>query len=438
MPRRRAGPDPRTPPTRSLRGAAAAPPHPSAKSPSPPAASRDSLVARHVAALPPSGIREFFELVRAAASGPDERGRHLISLAIGEPDFDAPWHVRESAIWSLEQGRTGYSPNLGLLPLRTAVADHVAAETGARYDPADEVLVTVGVSQGLDLALRALVEPGDEVLLHEPCYVSYAPSVALVHGRPVAVPTTARHNFALDPDAVARACTPHTRVLLLNFPCNPTGAVLDAPTAAALARLARRLDLAVVADEIYAELTYDEPPRSILAEDGMRERTVLLRGFSKTFAMTGFRVGYACAPRPLLDALNRIHQYAMLCAPAPAQEAALEALRHGRAARLAMRDQYRLRRNFVVRSFDELGLPCGRPAGAFYAFPSIASTGLSSREFAARLLREQRVAVVPGNAFGPSGEGHVRCAYAASLPLLEQAVDRIRAFLAGLHRSRRR
>lgn len=397
-----------------------------------------SLVARHVAALPRSGIREFFELVRAAGSGPDEHGRRLISLAIGEPDFDAPWHVRESAIWSLEQGRTGYSPNLGLLPLRAAIADHVAAETGVRYDPADEVLVTVGVSQGLDLALRALVEPGDEVLFHEPCYVSYAPSVALVHGRPVAVRTSANNGFALDPDAVARACTPRTRVLLLNFPCNPTGAVLDAPTAAALARLARQRDLAVIADEIYAELTYDDAARSILAQDGMRERTILLRGFSKTFAMTGFRVGYACAPRNILEALNRIHQYAMLCAPAPAQEAALEALRHGRTGRLAMRDQYRLRRNFVVRSLAELGIPCGRPAGAFYAFPSIASTGLSSREFATRLLREQRLAVVPGDAFGPSGEGFVRCAYAAGLPVLEEAMTRIRTLLADLRSSRRR
>jgi len=412
---------------------------PSPRPPANPAAPpRDSLVARHVAALPPSGIREFFELVRAAGSGPDEHGRRLISLAIGEPDFDAPWHVRESAIWSLERGRTGYSPNLGLPALRAAIADHVAEETGVRYDPAGEVLVTVGVSQGLDLALRSLVEPGDEVLLHEPCYVSYAPSVLLAHGRPVAVRTSPTRGFALDPDDVARACSPRTRVLLLNFPCNPTGAVLDDRTADALARLACERNLAVVADEIYAELAYDGPARSILSRPGLRERTVLLRGFSKSFAMTGFRVGYACAPRPLIDALNRIHQYTMLCAPAPAQEAALEALRHGRAGRLAMRDQYRLRRNFLARSLAELGLPCVRPAGAFYAFPSIAGTGLSSREFAARFLREQRVAVVPGDAFGPSGEGHVRCAFAVSLPLLEEAMDRLRLFLTGLRRSRRR
>lgn len=397
---------------------------------------RPSHVAAHVAALPRSGIREFFELVRSAGSGPDEQGRRLISLAIGEPDFDAPWHVREASIWSLEQGRTGYTPNLGLLPLRAAIADHVETETGVRYDPETEVLVTVGVSQGLDLALRALVEPGDEVLYHEPCYVSYAPSVMLVHGVPVAVPTSAAAGFALDPDAVRRAVTPRSRVLLLNFPCNPTGATLDEDAARELARVADEHDLAVVSDEIYSELTYDEPARSIVSLPGMRERTILLRGFSKSFAMTGFRVGYACAPRPLLDALNKIHQYTMLCAPAVAQEAALDALRHGRSARLAMRDQFRLRRNFLVRSLCELGLSCHKPDGAFYVFPSIAATGLTSREFALRLLREQRVAVVPGPAFGPSGEGFVRCAYAASLPQLEEAAGRIGELLHGLGRGR--
>jgi aminotransferase len=253
--------------------------------------------------------------------------------------------------------------------------------------------------------------------------------VQLAHGVPVAVPASARDGFALDPDAVARAVTPRTRVLLLNVPGNPTGTVLAPDAARALARLAARHDLAVVADEIYAELVFDEPLCCLAALEGMRGRTVVLRGFSKTFAMTGFRVGYACAPAPLLDAMNRIHQYAMLCAPAPAQEAALEALRHGRAARLAMREQYRLRRNFLVRSLRELGLPCHMPAGAFYAFPDISRRGLSSREFAARLLAEQRVAVVPGSAFGRSGEGHVRCAFAAGLPQLEEAVARLREFL---------
>ncbi len=401
-------------------------------------AERPDHVAAHVAALPRSGIREFFELVRSAGSGPDERGRRLLSLAIGEPDFDAPWHVREAAIWSLEQGRTGYTANLGLLPLRAAIADHVELETGVRYDPEGEILVTVGVSQGLDLALRALIEPGDEVLYHEPCYVSYAPSVALAHGVPVAVPTALSSGFALDPDAVRRVVTPRTRVLLLNFPCNPTGATLGEDAARGLARIAEERDLAVVADEIYAELTYDEPARSILSVPGMRERTILLRGFSKAFAMTGFRVGYACAPRGLLDALNKIHQYAMLCAPATAQEAALDALRHGRAARLAMREQFRLRRNYLVRSLCELGLSCHRPDGAFYVFPDIGSTGLSSREFAVRLLGEQRVAVVPGPAFGPSGEGFVRCAYAAGLPQLEEAVGRIGELVRSLGRPRGR
>jgi aminotransferase len=399
---------------------------------------RPDRVASHVTALPRSGIREFFDLVRLAGSGPDARGRRLISLAIGEPDFDTPWHVREAAIWSLEKGRTGYTPSLGLLPLRTAIAGHVAIETGVRYDPEREILVTVGVSQGLDLALRAVVEPGDEVLHQDPCYISYAPTVLLLHGVPVAVPTGVRDRFALDPEAVERRITPRARALLLNFPANPTGATLGESVGRELARLVERRDLTVVADEIYAELTYDKPCRSFVSYPGMRERTILLRGFSKPFAMTGFRIGYACGPEPLIDAMNKIHQYAMLCAPALAQEAALEALRHGRQARLSMREQFRLRRNFLVRSLCQLGLDCRRPDGAFYAFPDVTSTGLSSRAFALRLLEEQRVAVVPGSAFGPAGEGFVRCAYAAGLPALEQAVARLREFLAGLRRDRSR
>jgi aminotransferase len=394
--------------------------------------SRPGRVAAHVAALPRSGIREFFDLVRAAGSGPDEHGRRLISLAIGEPDFDTPWHVREAAIWALEKGRTGYTPNLGLLPLRAALSEHVETETGVRYDPEGEILVTVGVSEALDLALRAVIEPGDEVLYHEPCYVSYAPSIVLAHGVPIAVATSAKDGFALDPEAVERAITPRTRTLLLNFPSNPTGTTLRDEVGLALARICQKHDLTVLADEIYGELTYDEPARSFVSFPGMRERTILLRGFSKAFAMTGFRVGYACAPPSLLDAMNKIHQYSMLCASSIAQEAALEALRHGRAPRLSMRDEFRLRRNYLVRSLCELGLSCHRPDGAFYAFPSVSSTGLSSRDFAVRLLREQRVAVVPGPAFGPSGDGHVRCAYAAGLPQLEEAVHRIGELLKGL------
>ncbi|MBI5499621.1 MAG: aminotransferase class I/II-fold pyridoxal phosphate-dependent enzyme [Deltaproteobacteria bacterium] len=388
-------------------------------------------------ALPASGIREFFDLVRLAGSGPDARGRRLISLAIGEPDFDTPWHVREAAIWALEKGRTGYTPSLGLLPLRAAIADHVETETGVRYDPEREVLVTVGVSEGLDLALRAVVEPGDEVLHQDPCYVSYAPSILLLHGVPVAVPAAARDGFAFDPGGVERAITPRTRALLLNFPANPTGSTLGEDVGRELARSAERHDLTVIADEIYAELTYDEPARSFVSFPGMRERTILLRGFSKPFAMTGFRIGYACGPASLIDAMNKIHQYAMLCAPAIAQEAALEALRHGRQARLSMREQFRLRRNYLVRSLCDLGLGCHRPDGAFYAFPDITSTGLPSRTFALRLLQEQRVAVVPGGAFGAAGEGFVRCAYAAGLPQLEEAIARMREFLAAVKSTRR-
>jgi len=391
-----------------------------------------SHVARHVADLPRSGIREFFELVRSAGTGPDESGRRLISLAIGERDFDVPWHVREAAIWAIEKSRTGYTSNLGSLALREAISDHVFAETRVRYDPETEILVSVGVSEGLDLALRAVTEPGDEVLFHEPAYVSYAPSIALAHGTPVAVPTSAAAGFALDAAEVERRVTPRSRALLLNFPNNPTGAVLPRERAVAIARVAAERDLVVIADEIYAELTYDAPMVSFASIEGMRERTILLRGMSKAFAMTGFRVGYACAPAPLVDAMMKIHQYSMLCAPAVSQEAAVEALRHGRPAMESMREQYRLRRNFLIRGLNDLGLACHRPDGAFYAFPSVSSTGLSSREFAVRLLREQRVAVVPGTAFGPCGEGYVRCAYSVGLRAIEEAVERIAIFVKSL------
>lgn len=389
-------------------------------------------VARHVAGLPPSGIREFFELVRAAGTGPDEAGRRLISLAIGEPDFDAPWHVREAAIWAIENGRTGYTPNLGLQRLREAIADHVLRETGVAYDPEREILVTVGVSQGLDLALRSLVEPGDEVLFLEPAYVSYGPSVLLAFGVPAPVETCGTGGFRVDAAAVEARVTDRSRVLLLNFPGNPTGTALGRGEGQALARIAETHDLIVISDEIYAELTYEGAPVSFVSIGAMRDRTILLRGLSKAFAMTGFRIGYACGPASLIEGMARIHQYAMLCAPSPSQEAAVDALRNGRVAMEAMREQFRLRRNYLVRSLNELGLPCHMPQGAFYAFPSIAPTGLTSREFATRLLVEQRVAVVPGSAFGRAGERYVRCAYAASLAALEEAVDRIAAFLSRL------
>jgi len=379
------------------------------------------FVADHVRDIPRSGIRDFFEIVQSMKS--------VISLGIGEPDFVTPWHIREAAIYALERGKTGYTSNLGLLRLREEIAKYVSSDYRLSYDPATEVLISVGVSEALDLALRAVVNPGDEVLYHEPCYVSYSPSIALAHGKAVAIGTTEEHEFKLRPEALRAALTPKSKVLLLNFPCNPTGGVMTATELEEIAAICREHNLLVITDEIYSELSYNLGHTSIASLPGMRERTIFLHGFSKAFAMTGFRIGYACAPAPLIDAMMRIHQYGILCAPIVSQEAALEALRHGRGDMLEMREQYRLRRNFLVHSFREMGLPCFEPRGAFYLFPSIKTTGKSSHDFAFGLLKQEQVAVVPGTAFGPSGEGHVRCSYATSMEHLQIAVERIAEFV---------
>jgi aminotransferase len=383
--------------------------------------SSPGFVADHVKSIPRSGIRDFFEIVQSMAG--------VVSLGIGEPDFVTPWHIREAAIYALERGKTGYTSNLGLMTLRTAIADYVSTDYRLQYDPATEVLVTVGVSEGLDLALRAVLNPGDEVIYHEPCYVSYSPSIALAHGRAVAVGTREEDEFKLRPDALRAAITPRSKVLLLNFPTNPTGGVLTPAELEDIAALCREHNLLVITDEIYSELSYADPHTSIAALPGMRERTIFLHGFSKAFAMTGFRVGYACAPAHLIDAMMRIHQYGILCAPIVSQEAALEALRHGRNDMLEMREQYRLRRNFLVHAFRKMGLPCFEPRGAFYLFPGIKPSGKSSHDFAFGLLKEKQVAVVPGTAFGPSGEGYVRCSYATGMDQLQIAVERIAEFI---------
>jgi aminotransferase len=383
--------------------------------------SAPDFVADHVRSIPRSGIRDFFEVVQTMTG--------VISLGIGEPDFVTPWHIREAAIYALERGKTGYTSNLGMLSLREAVAEYVQANYGLEYRAEDEVLISVGVSEALDLALRAVLNPGDEVLYHEPCYVSYSPSIALAHGRAVAVPTREEDEFKLRPAALRAALTPHSKVLILNFPTNPTGAVLTAGELAEIAAICVERNLLVITDEIYSELSYTESHTSIASLPGMRERTIFLHGFSKAFAMTGFRIGYACAPAPLIDAMMRIHQYGILCAPIVSQAAALEALRHGRRDMLEMREQYRLRRNFLLHALRELGLPCFEPRGAFYLFVNIKPSGKSSQDFALGLLKEQKVAVVPGTAFGPSGEGYVRCSYATALDQLEVAVERMGKFL---------
>lgn len=382
-------------------------------------------IARQVTALPRSGIRDFFELVQ----GRDD----VISLGVGEPDFVTPWHIREAAIFALEKGHTRYTSNLGLPALRRAIAGYVGSFFGVGYEPLTEVLVTVGVSEAIDLALRALLEPGDEVVYHEPCYVSYAPTVALAHATAVPVRTRKRDGFALKPEELEAAITPRTRVLMLNFPTNPTGALTGEADLAAIAALCCRHDLMVLTDEIYSELRYDDRRHvSIASLPGMRERTVLLHGFSKAFAMTGFRLGYACAPQPLIEAMMKVHQYTMLCAATPNQMAAIEALENGAAAVATMRESYRARRDFMVRRLNEIGLDCHLPGGAFYVFPDVRKFGLTSRQFARRLLEEEAVAAVPGDAFGASGEGFLRCCYATAFEELKTAMDRIGAFVGRL------
>ena len=384
----------------------------------------EKFIAPHIAALPKSGIRRFFELVNTMDD--------VISLGVGEPDFTTPWAIRESGIYSLERGHTSYTSNLGMLPLRRAICDYVAENYHASYDPACECLVAVGVSEALDLAFRALLSPGDEVIYSEPCYVSYPAEILMAHGVPVPLTSRVENGFAVDPDELAKLITPRTKALLLNFPCNPTGAVMSREQLKKVAEIACKHDIVVLTDEIYSELSYDAEHISIASFPEMRDRTIFLHGLSKAFAMTGWRVGFACAPAPLIDAMMKIHQYAIMCAPTVAQEAALEALKNGKKQMLEMRESYRIRRDFFVAGLNEAGLDCLMPHGAFYAFPSVAKYGLSSEEFAEKLLEAEHVAVVPGTAFGPGGAGFVRCCYATSAAELREALKRIARFVKTL------
>lgn len=382
-------------------------------------------LAAHLQAIPRSGIRDFFELV----IGRDD----VISLGVGEPDFATPWTIREAAIYSLEKGETSYTSNLGLLTLRERIAGYVEEFFGTSYRPASEILVTVGVSEALDLALRALINPGDEVIYHEPCYVSYSPSIVMAHGVPVPVATTKEDGFSLRPAALEAAITPRTKVVMLNFPTNPTGAVASREDLEGIARLCLEHDLIVISDEIYSELRYDEEEHlSVAALPGMRERTILLHGFSKAFAMTGFRLGYACAPEALIEAMMKIHQYGILCAPITSQAAALEALAGGENLYAPMKSEYRRRRDYLVERLNGMGVDCHLPGGAFYIFPDIRKFGLSSKEFATGLLEAEKVAAVPGDAFGASGEGFLRCCYATGMDDLETAMDAMERYVGNL------
>ena len=381
----------------------------------------DTFIAANVRNIPRSGIRDFFDIVQGM--------KDVISLGVGEPDFVTPWHIREAAIFALEKGRTGYTSNLGLLKLREAIAISLEKHFNVTYNPKNQILIAVGVSEAMDIAFRAVINPGDEIIYHEPCYVSYAPGISLAHGVPVAVSCKAENGFAVTAEAIEKVITPKSKMLVLNFPTNPTGGTMMSAELQKIADVVLKHNLLVMTDEIYSELTFEGDHTSIASLPGMLERTIFLHGFSKAYAMTGFRIGYACGPAEIIEAMMKIHQYSILCASIISQEAALEAIQFGEPDTIEMRDQYRLRRNFIVDALNKMGLKCHLPRGSFYAFPNITSTGLSSKEFAVRLLQEEKVACVPGSAFGPSGEGFLRCCFATSLEQLQTAMERMAKFV---------
>ena len=381
----------------------------------------DKLINRTLAEMKPSGIRKFFDI---AAEMED-----VISLSVGEPDFATPWHIRQEGIKTLEKGRTWYSPNAGLMALRQAIGGYLSRRFDLTYDPKNEILVTVGGSEAIDLCFRALLAPGDEVLIPEPSFVCYDPLTRMAGGVPIALPTKAEDAFRLKAEVVKAAITDKTKLLVLPFPNNPTGAIMPREELEELAEVLRGTDILVLSDEIYSELTYGREHVSIASLPGMWERTLLVSGFSKAYAMTGWRLGYACGPKELMGPLTKLHQYGIMCAPTTAQYAAIEAMNNGDSDVTQMRDEYDMRRRLIVDELNKMGLSCFEPEGAFYVFPSIQSTGMTSEEFCQRLLKEKHVAVVPGNAFGDSGEGFVRISYCYSLKHITEALRRIGEFL---------
>jgi len=383
-----------------------------------------NFISERAAEIPPSGIRKFFDLVLTM--------KDVISLGVGEPDFRTPWNICESSIYSIEQGVTSYTSNKGLQPLRETLARHLAEHYHLTYNSDDEIIITSGVSEALDIAIRAIVNPGDEVLIAEPCYVSYAPCVTLAGGIPVPVECTEQDRFKLNPDSLLEKVTPKTKALMINFPNNPTGAVMNRADLKAIADIVTDNDLLLISDEVYSELTYEGTHVATATVGDLWQRTITLNGFSKAYAMTGWRVGYLCAPKEICEAALKIHQYVMLCAPVMGQVGALEALRSAEEEKNNMVNEYRLRRNMFVAGLNRIGLSCHVPDGAFYAFPSVKGTGLSDVEFAERLLKEERVAVVPGSVFGAGGAYHLRCAYAVSRKQLSEALSRMETFISGL------
>jgi len=380
----------------------------------------ESITSQRVNQIPPSGIRRFFDLL-ASMEG-------VISLGIGEPDYPTPWHIREAAIHAIEKGYTMYTSNLGMPELRQELSQHLKNSYNLDYDPNSQLLITIGVSEALDLVMRALLNPGDEVIMPDPCYVSYPACVVLAGGTPVMVPTYEKNNFEISASDIEARVSDKTKIILIGYPANPTGAVMGKEKLLQIAEVARRHQLLVIYDEIYAKLVYGVKHTCFATLPGMKERTILLSGFSKAYAMTGWRIGYAAANKEIIAAMTKIHQYTLLCVPIMAQVAAIEALKSGEASTTEMINEYNRRRQVMVKGLNEIGLPCFEPRGAFYAFPSIKGTGMTSQEFSERLLLEEKVAVVPGTAFGQCGEGYVRCCYATSLADIEEALSRMKRF----------
>ncbi|MBP1989331.1 aminotransferase class I/II-fold pyridoxal phosphate-dependent enzyme [Paenibacillus eucommiae] len=384
--------------------------------------SMGDFISPAVREMRPSGIRKFFDLI--------DGKKDIISLGIGEPDFVTPKHVRDACILALEKGKTSYTPNSGLLELREAIAEYLFNSFDVQYEPADEVLVTVGSSEAIDLALRAIITEGDEILVPVPCYISYSPITSIGGGKPVEIETFAKDNFKLTAEALTSNLTSRSKVLILCYPNNPTGGVMSYEDWLPIARIVEQHNLIVISDEIYAELTYDRKHVSFASLPGMKDRTILVNGFSKGFAMTGWRVGYACGHREIISAMLKIHQYTVMCAPIIGQIAAIESLSaNGLEEKDHMIESYNQRRQMFIQGLRDIGLPCHEPFGAFYAFPSISHTGLSSEQFAQRLLNEMKVVTVPGDVFGPGGEGFVRCSYATSLSQLQKALERMGTFM---------
>ena len=381
-------------------------------------------LADKVTTIKPSGIRKFFDIVQEIDDA--------ISLGVGEPDFDTPWHIRDEGIYSLEKGRTFYTSNSGLKELRTEVCNYLKRSQGVTYDQATQVFITVGGSEAIDLAMRAMVNPGDEVLIPQPSYVSYEPCAILADAKPVIINLKEENEFRLTPQEILEKVTDKTKLLVLPYPNNPTGAIMEKKDLEAIVKVIIEKDLFVITDEIYGELTYNGKHTSIISLPGMQERTILINGFSKAYAMTGWRLGYACGPKEIIGQMIKIHQFAIMCAPTTSQYAGVEALRNGDEDVAMMREEYNRRRRYLLNEFKEMGLQCFEPYGAFYVFPCIRQFGMTSDEFATRLLREEKLAVVPGTAFGDCGEGYIRISYAYSLEDLKKAMERLRRFIADI------